>query len=144
MKIPIQSGINGQADVEHRRVKQVVWIGAALIVGGVMLSSAVLIFRRLWHLYYLWDAWLLASPSFYLFLYACASAVLQPAFALTRFLPVLEAHDATARVARGLVAWQVVWAALAAAFWQFIAWGSFPMVSAREIRFIPFYPWPWS
>jgi hypothetical protein len=144
VKIPIQSGISGQPDAGQRRVKQVVWIGAGLIVGGVMVPSAALIFRRLWHLYYVWDWWLFASPSFYLFLYASGSAALQPAFALTRFLPVLEAQDATVRVARGLVAWQVVWAALAAGFWQFLAWGSFPMVSPREIRFIPFYPWPGS
>lgn len=142
MKIPIQNGINNQPVSEDRQVRRVVWIGAALIVGGVILPSAGLIFQRFWQLHYLWDWWLFASPSFYLFLYASASAILQPPFALLRFLPVLQTQDSTVRVATGLVSWQVLWAALSAAFWQFVAWGAFPMVSAREIRFLPFYPWP--
>lgn len=142
MKIPIQDGVNPLLQIEQRRTRAIVMTGAVLIVAGVVIPSAGFIVWRCVRLYAWWDKWMLISPSFYLFVYACASAMLQPPFALMRFMPVLSAQDASPRVTWPLVASQVLWAALSALFWQFVAWGAFPMVTAREIRFVPFYPWP--
>ncbi|MCS7025093.1 MAG: hypothetical protein NZV14_09850 [Bryobacteraceae bacterium] len=142
MKIPIQDDVNGRTANPQRRIAALVGLASVWIVGAVVLPSALLVFWRCARLLAWWDWWVLASPCFYLYVYACLSATFQPLFAVPRVTPLLQAHDVRWRVAAPYVLWNCLWALLSALFWHGVAWGAFPLVSSREIRFVPFYPWP--
>lgn len=117
----------------------------ALLMAAALLWCIVLSYVHTIRLLGDWVWIWLASPAFYLYLYSCAMACGMSAGALLRSLPFIRAEDARTPVLISALAGNSALGFGLALFWMTLAWGCYPLFRDRQLRFIPFWPWPdWS
>jgi hypothetical protein len=116
--------------------------GAGAIVGLALIPSARAVYIHARNVIAAWQTGLLISPAFWIWMWASWMAVTLPASMLGKVLPMFSVEDAgVAELGKTVAAFTII-AMGVAVVWQFLAWGSMPLLQAGGIRYAPFVPWP--